>query len=76
MGNLLCMGLILGFRWIPSPRGLDHSHYRLAAGMYVHVLDRNFLLAFAAIAVQCLEEGGVGPRKLVGLIQILASTLE
>ncbi len=38
MGNLLCTGLILRFRVIPTPWGLDHADNRLATGMDVDML--------------------------------------
>ena len=52
MGNLFCMGLILKFRAIPTPRCLDNSDHRLPAGMYVDMFDRHLLLTFAAVAVK------------------------
>ena len=41
MGNLPCMGLILRFRSIPSPRGLNHAYNGLTAGMHVDMLNRD-----------------------------------
>ena len=55
MGNLLCMGLILQFESIPSPGGLDGANHRLSSGVNVDVLDRDLLLALAAIALQRLK---------------------
>ena len=60
MGNLLCMGLILGFRSIPSPWALDHADHCLPAGVNMHVLDCHLLLALAAVAVQCIKQYRVG----------------
>ena len=60
MGNLLCMGLILWFRYEPSPRALDVADDGLAAFMNVDVFNRDFLLALAAVAVQRFEKCGVG----------------
>jgi hypothetical protein len=55
MGKLLCMAFFLVFRCNPSPRG-NRSHNRLAARMDVHVLDGHLLLAFAAMAVECVQQ--------------------
>jgi hypothetical protein len=44
--------------------------------MDVDVLDRDLLLALAAVAIQRLEQDGIGPRKLVRLAQALAAPLE
>jgi len=52
MGDLLCMGLFLRSRLIPSLWSLDGADHRLAARMNVDMLDRDFLLAFAAMAVE------------------------
>ena len=43
MGNLLCIGLFLRFRAIPTPRAFDISDYGLPAGVHMDVLDRDFL---------------------------------
>ena len=51
MGNLFCMGSILRFRAIPTPRRPDHAHHRLPARKDVDVLDRYLLLALATVAV-------------------------
>ena len=69
MGNLLCMGLILRFRAIPTPRGLDHADDSLPASMDMDVLDRDLLLALAAVAVERFEQRGVGAGKLVRLVR-------
>ena len=53
------MGLILQFRLNPSPRGLNYTNDGLPTGMHVHVLDRDLLLALAAMAIERFEEGGV-----------------
>jgi hypothetical protein len=60
MGNLLCMGLILRFLSIPSPRGLHSAHHRLAAGMHMDVrtklehcstlVDRAMILQYLTLA--------------------------
>jgi hypothetical protein len=56
MGNLLCMGLILRFPAIPTPRGLDRADHRLPARVDVNVLDSDLLLALAAMAIERFEE--------------------
>ena len=57
MGNLPCMGLILGFLLSPSPRGLNHPDHSLATGVHMHVFHRDLLLALAAVAIE-----GLAPR--------------
>jgi hypothetical protein len=64
MGNLLCMGLFLRFRAIPTPqsftsRGADGADHRLTARVDVNVFDSDLLLALAAMAIERFEEGGV-----------------
>jgi hypothetical protein len=44
------MGLILRFRLDHSPRCLNYCYHGLPAGMNVNVLDRDLLLALAAMA--------------------------
>jgi hypothetical protein len=61
------MGLILRFRSIPTPRGLDHTDHRLPTGVHMDVLDRDLLLAFASVAIETFEQRGVGPGELVRL---------
>src|SRR3979411_551081 len=56
MGNLLCMGLYLRFRSIPTPRCPDHADHRLPAGMHVDVLHHDPLLTLAAVAVERFEQ--------------------
>jgi hypothetical protein len=60
------MGLILRFG--PHPTPLHVADDGLSAFVDVDVFDRDLLLPFAAMAVQCLQQCGVRPRKLVGLI--------
>jgi hypothetical protein len=55
MVNLLCMGLILAFRGEPTPHRADDS---LSAVVNVDMLDRDFLLTFAPVTVQGLDQGG------------------
>jgi len=64
MGDLPRMGLILRLRSIPSPRGLDHANYCLAPGVHVDMLHGNLLLALAAMAIERIEQHGVGARQL------------
>ncbi|WP_349775531.1 hypothetical protein [Methylocystis echinoides] len=40
------------------------------------MLDRHLLLAFPPVAVEDLDERGIGPAQLVGLVQVLAAALE
>jgi hypothetical protein len=60
------MGLILRFGPYPTP--LHVADNGLPAFVDVDVFDRDFLLPFAAMAVQCFQQRGMRPRKLVGLI--------
>ena len=76
MGNLLCMRLIHSFRSTPTPRGLDRANHRLAARMDVDVLDRDLLLAFAAMTVEGLNQRSMRPRQFVRLIEVLLPPLE
>jgi hypothetical protein len=50
MCNLLCMGLILRFLAVPSPRCRDHADDGLTACMDMNMLDGDLLLALAAMA--------------------------
>jgi hypothetical protein len=52
------MGLILRFGLHADP--LDVADNRLTPFLDVDVFDRDFLLTFAAMAVQCLQQRGVG----------------
>jgi len=54
----------------------DADQHRLAARMNVDVLNRYLLLAFAAMAVEGFEQRRIGARQLVGLGEVLASSLE
>ena len=55
---------------------MDDTDDSLTAGIDVDVLDRDLLLALAAVAVERIEQEGVGARELVGLAQVLAAPLE
>ena len=70
------MGLLLWFQTIPAPRALDRADDGLAAGMDVDVLNRDFLLALAAVPIEGFEERRERPGKLVGLRQVLAAAFE
>jgi hypothetical protein len=48
----------------------------LAALVDVDVLDRDLLCALAAVAVEGVEQHGIGTRKFVGLGQAFAMALE
>jgi hypothetical protein len=52
MANLLCMGLILNFLSILSPRSHDCSDHRLAASVHMDMVDRDLLVAFTAMAIE------------------------
>ena len=67
MGNLLCMGLFLRICLMPSPRMLHVANNRLPTCIDVDMLDRDLLLAFAAMAVERFKKGCVSSRKLAGL---------
>src|SRR5260370_6519416 len=41
-----------------------------------NLLHRDLLLALAAVAIERVEQHGIGARKLVGLTQVLATPLE
>ena len=58
--NLLCMGLI------PAPGALDHPDHRLTALVDVDVLHRDLLLAFAAVAIERIEQSRIGAGEFVG----------
>ena len=62
------MGSILTFLVAPTPLG-HGADDRLAAGLHGHVLDPDHLLALAAMAVQGLDQGGVGAGELVAVLQ-------
>jgi Domain of unknown function (DUF1993) len=42
----------------------------------MHVLDRDLLLALAAVTIERVEQYRIGARELVGLAQVLAPALE
>ena len=65
------MGLTLRFRLNPSPRGLNPTDNGLPAGMHVHVLYRDLLLALAAVAIERVQQHCEGARELASLIQII-----
>jgi hypothetical protein len=59
------MGLILRFCSHPTP--LNVTNNGLSPLVDVDVFDRDFLLSFAAMAVQGFKQCGVRSGKLVGL---------
>jgi len=70
MGNLFCIGLILKFRSIPSPWGLDNAHHRLPACMNMDVLYRDLLLALAAVTIEGVNRFlGCGLSRLLFWLQ-------
>ena len=44
--------------------------------MHMHVLHRNFLLSFAAAAIERIEQQGISTGEFVGLAQILTPALK
>ena len=60
---------------MPSPRLLHDANNRLPACIDVDMLDRDLLLAFAAMAVECFKKGCVSSRKLAGLGQTFIAPL-
>jgi hypothetical protein len=44
--------------------------------MHVDVLNRDLLLAFAAVTIERVAQHGISPGNLVGLAQVLAAALE
>ena len=65
------MGLSSVFVIIPPPSRLAHrANDCLPAGVDVHVLDGNFLLALPAIALQCLGLGREGSQKFHSEISV------
>jgi len=76
MGNLFCMGLILRFRVIPSPGGLNRANHSLPAGMHMDVLDRDFLLTLASVAIECVQQDRISPAKFIRLAETLTPTFE
>ena len=70
------MGLILRYFASPSPRGLDHSHQRMPAGVHMDVLNCDLLLALSAMSIERIEQTGVSPGQFVGLGQVFSMTLE
>jgi hypothetical protein len=69
-GLSLSIGLILRFRRNPSPWRLDYTNDGLTAGMHVHVLDGDLLLALAAVPIQRVEQHREGAGELASLIQV------
>jgi hypothetical protein len=62
MGNVPCMALILRFCANLAEYGLP------AAGMNVHVLDRDLLHSLPALAIEGVEQHCEGPGELSGLV--------
>jgi hypothetical protein len=67
--NLLCMGLFLRFfATPPPPRGGNHPDHGLPAG--VDMLDRDLLLALAAMAVESLRRRGIGAESSLAWLRL------
>jgi hypothetical protein len=75
-GQFALRGVDLLISVEPLPPGLDRADHRLPAGMDVDVLHYDFLLAFAAVPVERVEQHRVGAGDLVGLAEVFASALE
>ena len=69
-------GLFLSFRREPSPPALDVANDGMTAFVNVNVLDRDFLRAFAAMAIEGFQQRRVCPRELARLVEILSPALE
>ena len=75
MGN--CSGCISFFRFLAIHfRRLHDTDDSLTAGIDVDVLDRDLLLAFAAVPIERIEQEGIGTAELVRLAQVLSARLE
>ena len=64
------MGLILRFRSYPTP--LHVADDGLPTFVDVDVFDGDFLLTFAAMPVECFQQGGICSRELVCLAEVFA----
>ncbi len=54
IGELGALASAIYFAWfraIPTPLGFDYANHRLPAGMDMDMLDCDFLLTFAAMAI-------------------------
>jgi hypothetical protein len=60
----------------PPPPALDVANDGLTAFVDVDVLDRDFLRAFAAMAIEGFQQRRVCPRQLARLVEILSPALE
>jgi hypothetical protein len=65
-----CTGSILTFVVGPSPTLGHRADDCLPAGLDCDPLDPDHLAALAAVAVERLEQGSVGPRQLGGGAQV------
>ena len=74
MSNLFYLGL--GIRFPVSSAQFNYTDHGLTARVHVDMLHRDFLLPLPTMPIQCIEQGHIRARKLVGLAQILASALE
>ncbi len=76
MGNSPCMGLFFRLRLIPCPRPAYEAYDSLTSLMDMNMLDRDFLLTLATMAVQRFKQGGVGSGKLVRLGEVFAPSFQ
>ena len=76
MGKLFRIVQVLRCRGIGGRLTLDRSHDGLTARMHMHVFNRDFLLPFAAVAVERVEQHRIGAGELISLAQVLATALE
>ena len=75
MGNLLCMGLFLGFMRSPPPGSQPYRH-GLPARMHMDMLHGDLLLALATMTIERIQQHGIGSREFVGLAQVFSMALE
>ncbi len=59
MGNLLCMGVFLRFLCYPTPIMGEVANNGLSARVHCHMLNGDFLLSLALIAIQGFHEDGI-----------------
>jgi hypothetical protein len=75
-GLSFCMGLILLFRSIPTPRGLDHPDHCLTSSMHMDVFHGDLLLAFSPVSIERFEQRCAGAGELICLVQTFPPTFE
>ena len=68
--------LSLRFSTIPCDRRLNGSDDRLSAGMHIHMLDRDPLLATVAMFIECSHLPRVDLQQLRGVLEVDVPSLE